>query len=66
MVNSVNRPNHFGRSVYEVQVRRAAWREQMLNEIVNKMREISVEVDQAGPPRTAGPPVKGRLLDRIV
>lgn len=61
MVNPIN--GHRGQAVYVNQAVRNAWREEMLEKALQKVREVSATVETAPKRVSHGPPPKGSLLD---
>lgn len=66
MVQPINGGGHHGHGHYARQVSRAAWREEMLNEILQKVRAATPAVLPRETPDAVRPPVKGALLDRYI
>ncbi|MBU2552145.1 MAG: hypothetical protein KKB20_27290 [Proteobacteria bacterium] len=64
MVNGVKGVQPTGRAVYAAQAERAAWREEVLTRMLQKIRQVQPVLEADGPGRGAmGGPEKGRHLD---
>ena len=66
MVNQVNGSPYRPRGLYANQPDRAAWREQMLDQFIEKAREISGSSYTPRLTAASRPPDKGSLLDVFV
>ena len=66
MIDKINSNFSVGRTVYANQTRRQAWRDEMLSQVLAKVREAAPAVDQPRLTASSGPPPKGSLLNRYV
>lgn len=66
MVNPVNGGSGLGRGLYAEQVKRQAWREEMLKKMLDTVRDNSQHVSGVKAAMgKGGPPNKGTLLDVV-
>ncbi|MEW6265167.1 MAG: hypothetical protein AB1641_18980 [Thermodesulfobacteriota bacterium] len=66
MVKQLGGPNHVVRAYGSEQTRRAAWREEMIAQMLEKVRETSPVLLQTASNRASGPPPKGSIVDVFV
>jgi hypothetical protein len=61
-MSQINGLQSGGSIAYRQQVQRTAWREEMLEQVLSKVRQVSPKIE-AQPAKAGGLPMKGRLID---